>query len=857
MAEAIRTVCPYCGVGCGVIATAGADGVTIAGDPDHPANRGRLCSKGTALADTLGAETRLLHPVVDGRRVSWNDAIAETAGRIRSVIELHGPDSFAFYLSGQLLTEDYYAANKLAKGYLGTANVDTNSRLCMASTVAGHRRAFGADTVPGTYEDLELADLVVLAGSNLAWCHPVLFQRLKAAREQRGTRVVVIDPRRTETCDIADLHIPIAPGGDVALWNGLLAHLEAAGWLDYAFIDAHTAGFAETLEAARADRPPRSAEITRFYDWFTATERTVTVFSQGINQSSAGTDKVNAILNVHLATGRIGRPGLGPFSVTGQPNAMGGREVGGLANQLAAHMGFDDAAIDRVRRFWKAPNMAGREGLKAVDLFRAVDAGKVKALWIMATNPAVSLPEADLVRRALAKCPVVVVSDCVADTDTLRLAHIRLPAQAWGEKNGTVTNSDRTISRQRPFLPPAGEARADWEAVAAVAAALGHGHAFAWSSPAEVFAEYARLTAFENGGSRDLDLSPWIGADYEAMNPAAWGGARFFADGRFYHAGGRARFVPVRHREPQEAPSPAYPLVLNTGRYRDQWHTMTRTGLSARLCGHRPEPLLDVHPEDARAAGLTDGALAVIDSRLGDYVARVRETGDQRRGEVFLPLHWNDVHASRAVIGRLVPGHTDPVSGQPETKHVPVRLRPFATAWTGLLFCADPPAVAAPWWVASRTGTCRTIEMAGAAAEERDRMIDSLDRRFACSRLEVTDPARNAARFAWMEGDRLVAALFLADCLPDINRAWIAAAIGRSQSCRSSILAGTQADAPDQGRLVCACFSVGLRTIEDTIRERRLTSAKEIGAILRAGTGCGSCLPELNAILKREPAVTG
>ncbi|MBI5164451.1 MAG: molybdopterin-dependent oxidoreductase, partial [Magnetospirillum sp.] len=409
MAEAIRTTCPYCGTGCGLVVAAKDDGWVVRGDPDHPANYGRLCSKGAALADTLGLETRLLHPLVDGRPATWDDAIAETAGRIRSVIELNGPDSFAFYLSGQLLTEDYYVANKLAKGFLGTANVDTNSRLCMASTVAGHRRAFGADAVPGCYEDLELADLVVLVGSNLAWCHPVLFQRLRQARERRGTRVVVIDPRRTDSCDIADLHLAIRPGSDVALFNGLLAHCHAAGMLDRRFLADHTQGAAETLAAAALDRPDlaercglAAADLERFFAWVATTPRTVTVFSQGVNQSSSGTDKVNAILNLHLATGRIGKPGSCPFSVTGQPNAMGGREVGGLANQLAAHMGFAPAEVDRVRRFWSAPNMAAREGLKAVDLFRAVESGRVKAVWIMATNPAVSMPEAGLVRRALA-----------------------------------------------------------------------------------------------------------------------------------------------------------------------------------------------------------------------------------------------------------------------------------------------------------------------------------------------------------------------------------------------------------------------------------------------------------------------
>ncbi|MBR9971018.1 nitrate reductase [Magnetospirillum sulfuroxidans] len=860
MAEPIRTTCPYCGTGCGIIAEKSAAGWAVRGDPEHPANYGRLCSKGTTLADTLGLETRLLQPVVDGRPSDWDTAITETAGRIRAVTDLHGPDAFAFYLSGQLLTEDYYAANKLAKGFIGTANVDTNSRLCMASTVAGHRRAFGSDTVPGCYEDLERADLVVLVGSNLAWCHPVLFQRLKKARDLRGTKVVVIDPRRTDSCDIADLHLPLAPGSDVALFNGLLAHCEAAGALDFAFIDAHTTGFSETLAAARAGDVAVTGldrgNLTRFFDLFATTRKVVTVFSQGVNQSSAGTDKVSAILNVHLATGRIGHTGMGPFSVTGQPNAMGGREVGGLANQLAAHMGFDPVSIDRVGRFWKAAKMATSEGLKAVELFRAIDAGKVKAVWIMATNPAVSLPESDLVRRALAKCPVVIVSDGVADTDTLRFAHIKLPAHAWGEKSGTVTNSDRTISRQAPFLSPAGEARANWWAVAQVARVLGHGQAFAWPGPQQVFDEYARLTGFENGGSRDLDLSEALSLDYDRFRPFQWGGKRMFGDGRFYTADGRAVLVPVSHRPPKENLSLRYPLRLNTGRYRDHWHTLTRTALAPRLSGHRPEALLDIHPDDAAKAGLTDGALAVIRSRLGQMIARARLTQEQQPGHVFLPMHWNDCFAAQGLVGRLLPGHTDPLSGQPESKHAAVRVTPFAATWAGALICAAPPPLTPPWWSRHRQGPAQVVEMAGTAPAQIAAQLDALDQHFGPHRLEIVDAARGIARYAWITDGKLVAALFIAPDRPDMARAWVAGLIGTSLedgSERTAILAGkAPGGQADQGPIICACFSVGLHTIQRLIASGQVSSVAAIGAALKAGTGCGSCVGELKGLLARK-----
>jgi assimilatory nitrate reductase catalytic subunit len=415
-ARTVRSTCPYCGVGCGIVASVDRQGAaTISGDPAHPANFGRLCSKGSALGETLSLDQRLLHPMLrqaDGSlsRSDWNTALTKVAHGLRTILDRDGPDAIAFYLSGQLLTEDYYVANKLMKGFLGSSNVDTNSRLCMASSVAGHRRAFGADIVPGIYRDFDEADLIVLVGSNAAWCHPILHQRMIAARNERGARLVVIDPRRTATAEAADLFLPIAPGTDTALFCGLLAHLADTRALDTRYIAQHTTGFEDALARSRAVAGDaaataratglEAADIVRFFELFRQTARVVTCYSQGVNQSAQGTDKVNAIINVHLATGRIGRPGMGPFSLTGQPNAMGGREVGGLANQLAAHMGFSAADVDRVRRFWNAPRMAMREGLKAVDMFEAIERGAIKALWVIATNPAVSLPRGRLWRRA-------------------------------------------------------------------------------------------------------------------------------------------------------------------------------------------------------------------------------------------------------------------------------------------------------------------------------------------------------------------------------------------------------------------------------------------------------------------------
>lgn len=566
MTTTIKTTCPYCGVGCGVLATPGGNGgVKIEGDPDHPANFGRLCSKGSALGETLGLDGRLLEPVINGDPASWESALDAVAGAFSQAIRDHGPDSVAIYGSGQLLTEDYYVANKLMKGFIGSANMDTNSRLCMASTVAGHKSTFGADTVPGTYEDLEEADTVVLVGSNLAWCHPVLYQRLQAAKEKRPNMVVInIDPRRTATSDIADLQLSIRPDGDVALFAGLLASLDRKGLIDRSYVQRFTGGIEQALAAVKTMDSQAVAEatglspdrISAFYDLWGQSERVVTVYSQGVNQSAEGVRKVQAILNCHLATGRIGRPGMGPFSVTGQPNAMGGREVGGLSNMLAAHMDLENPQHrEAVQAFWKAPRIADKPGLKAVDLFEACHDGRIKALWILSTNPAVSMPNAERVREAIRRTPFVAVSEMTGESDTAKLAHVLLPAAGWGEKAGTVTNSERRISRQRAFLEAPGSARPDWRIMADVAQRMGFAEAFDYESPAEIFREHAALSAIAGAFGRDFDIGKLAGlsdADYRALPPTLWpapasgpANARFFANGGFLTGDGRAQLHPT------------------------------------------------------------------------------------------------------------------------------------------------------------------------------------------------------------------------------------------------------------------------------------------------------------------------
>ncbi|WP_440982243.1 nitrate reductase [Shinella sumterensis] len=876
MEQAVKTTCPYCGVGCGVIATVAEDGaVSVKGDPDHPSNYGRLCSKGSALAETIDLDGRILHPEIGGEPASWERALDLVAAKFAAAITEHGPDSVAFYVSGQLLTEDYYVANKLMKGFFGSANIDTNSRLCMSSSVAGHRRAFGSDTVPGTYEDLELADLVILTGSNLAWCHPVLYQRLAAAKERRpGMKVVVIDPRRTMTADIADLHLAIRPDTDVALFVGLFAHLVSNNAVDQNYVAAHTSGFAEAFATSAAvsfgevlERTGLPAmQLREFYRLFTKTGKVVTCYSQGVNQSSSGTDKVNAILNCHLATGRIGRPGMGPFSLTGQPNAMGGREVGGLANMLAAHMAVESAEDrDRVQRFWASPVIAEKPGLKAVDLFQAVADGRIKALWIMATNPVVSMPDADAVEAAIKACPFVVVSDILKETDTARHSHVLLPSLGWGEKSGTVTNSERRISRQRAFLNAPGAARADWWQLAQVARRMGFADAFAYDAPEEIFSEHAALSAFENFGSRDFDIGAHHGIErdvYDALPPFQWPQpagqgsreTRFFDDGGFYHADGKARFVAVEPAETDRTNS-GYPFTLNTGRIRDQWHTMTRTGKSARLSSHISEPFAELHPRDAIEIGVVNAGLVEIESPLGSAVVRALITERQARGSIFAPMHWNDQFAARARIDAVVPAVTDRYSGQPASKNVAVAARPFkARHYAFAVSQAKPAEPDAAYWALAKADGGWRLELAFTTPVHH--WADWCRRVFTIpggvEPLGYADVQTGDVRFAFFDGTRLLAAFFLA-CEPvAVARNWAIAQLNAGHADlrkRYALVAGRPgADKPDPGATVCSCFGVGVNQIAAAVRDG-CHSVEAVGRVLNAGTNCGSCRAEIKGIV--------
>jgi assimilatory nitrate reductase catalytic subunit len=870
-----KTTCPYCGVGCGVDITRDQSGaISVKGDTTHPANFGKLCVKGSALGETLGLEDRLLYPMIHGQRSTWNQATGFIAKGLEQTIAKHGTDAVAFYLSGQLLTEDYYVANKFAKGFLGTPHVDTNSRLCMASSVAGHRRAFGSDTVPNSYDDLDAADLIILVGSNAAWCHPVLFQRMQIARETRGTIIINIDPRRTATSEGADLQLTIRPGMDSVLFAWLLVQIHEQNHHDVSYVSANTSGFENALKAALNISPDietvvnrtglQKADIERFVELFLKTEKVVTCYSQGVNQSAQGSDKVNAILNCHLATARIGKVGCGPLSLTGQPNAMGGREVGGLANMLAAHMGFTPEERNRVQRFWEAPNLIQGEGLKAIQMFEAIEQGKIKALWVMHTNPAVTLPRADAMRSALKKLDLFVVSEAIASTDTTAAgAHVLLPAAAWGEKNGTVTNSERRISRQRAFLKAPVEAKPDWQHITLVAQRMGFKDGFNFENEAAIYREHAALSAFENDGSRDFDIGEtanYTDLAYDNMQPFLWPyrkghspQERFFADGQFYTADKRARFISIADPALAVAISGEFPFVLNTGRVRDHWHTMTRTGKAIRLARHISEAMLTIHPDDAKALQLKENGFVRIDSAHGAASLRVGFDNGLPLGHVFAPFHWNNANSALARVDAIVQSQSDPVSGQPELKATPVRLSPLTMQTEG--FLVSRKKIILPEWLQHSRFTIASGEAIVFASTQSPQSIFSLLSNLLGEiprKAELNDEAGGDFRMVGYDAARLECALYVQSKRDTIALDWLIENLSKTDLTlieQASVLAGVSADGNgDLGPLICSCFAIRESEIRAAVENGKV-SVDAIGEILKAGTNCGSCRPEIKRVI--------
>ncbi|MFB3237622.1 nitrate reductase [Aeromonas salmonicida] len=876
----MNTTCAYCGVGCGIRLSREGASWQLKGDEQHPANAGALCVKGASLLESLDFPDRLLYPRWQGRRIGWDQALDTLASRFTAILAESGPAAIGIYLSGQLTTEDYYVANKLMKGYLGSANVDTNSRLCMSSAVVAHQRAFGEDLVPACYEDLELADLVVITGANTAWTHPVLFRRLQQARARRPElKLVVLDPRRTMTAEQGDLHLALKPGSDVALWNGLCRYLlDHDGW-DKDYVARHVSGFAELaaalddpawqLEAVARSCDLAPGDLLGFYQLFARTPRTVTLFCQGINQSNQGVDKANAIINAHLLCGRIGKPGAAPFSMTGQPNAMGGREVGGLATQLAAHMGFGEVERDRVQRFWQSPTMVSGPGHKAVALFEAVARGEIRALWVLGTNPAVSLPDGNRVRDALARCELLVVSEVTADTDTARLAHLLLPAAAWGEKSGTVTNSERTISRQRAFLPLPGEARPDWWALTQLARRLGFGEGFAYEDEHDIFSEHAALSGFENEGARQFDISGLARlsrAEFEALEPLSWpvnaawpsGRARLFEDGVFSTPDGRARLLPLAQHFPPEpvvvaAPAGVIPsrldslslssLLLNTGRLRDQWHTMTRTGHVPRLQEAEPWPKLRVGAASLLALGLAEGDLVRLSNDLGEARLLVGVDEGLREGDAFLPMHWTDSQCSQGAVNRLIAAVVDPLSGQPMFKQGRVMVEPQPTRWQGLWLGQQPWGEAVDWWARRPLpeGNCTLLASWSEGPQ-------TLWQRLGAEGRWLRLPLKQGWLAVALAQDRIAGLLLVGERRPDIKVDMLASLLGTPLQAGALSQTLSAALAGDS-RLVCSCLRVSEQRIVDAITRQGVSELAGLQALLGCGSNCGTCLPEIDKLL--------
>ncbi|MGH8778391.1 molybdopterin-dependent oxidoreductase [Paraburkholderia sp.] len=888
MKTVTRSTCCYCGVGCGVLIEAEHGRIIgVTGDPEHPANFGKLCSKGLALAATAQSDTgRALQPELRTQRdaprvpVTWDTALHTVAERFAQIVEQHGPDAVAFYVSGQLLTEDYYVFNKLAKGLIGTNNIDTNSRLCMSSAVSAYKMALGADGPPTCYDDLEHAQTVLFAGSNTAWAHPVLYRRLEEAKAANpDVRWIVVDPRRTDTAAMADLHLAIQPGTDVALFNGMLHHLIWEGLVDRAFIDGHTVGF-DALKALVREFTPRAAaelcgiaerDLMQAAVWFGTSDAALSLYCMGLNQSSHGTDKNLALINLHLATRQIGRPGAGPFSLTGQPNAMGGREVGGMATMLAAHRDIGNpehhAEIEKLWGLTGIRTLSDRPGLPAVALFDALHSGKVKAVWIACTNPVHSMPDIARVREALDAAEFVVVQEAFMQTDTVPYADVVLPAATWGEKSGTVTNSERRISRVRAAVSPAGDARPDWWIAAQVAQRIERRFGiptamFAHASPEAVFDEHRELTK-----GRDLDIGGLGYATLDAHGPQQWpfpqghetGLARRYTDFVFATADGRARFHAVRYLSVADPINPRYPFRLLTGRLRDQWHGMSRTGRIAKLFAHAPAPALDMPRGDAARRGLRDGDLVRVASRRGELILPLQLSDDLQSGTVYASMHWNAQFLASGGINETTIGAVDPHSSQPELKHAAVRVEAVDLPWRA---------------VAARRGEALAMQSA----------LQPLlaECAYAALTIEADDvivlrAADRAAPAGWLE--RVYAALDLApgnDTLEyrDTRRGLDKRVVWRDNTIDGFVLAGdtTRADAlladlrertPWAGprftvfstvrgesvkreRTICSCKQIGETQIVAAIA--RGANVADLKATLGCGTVCGSCVPELRRL---------
>ena len=917
MSEETRSTCPYCGVGCGVIIETEANRIVgVKGDPDHPANWGKLCSKGATLHQTatpdIARQTRLLQPMRRFERsaapqpVSWDDALDTAAQRFSRTVREHGPDAVGFYISGQLLTEDYYVFNKLVKGLIGTNNVDTNSRLCMSSAVAGYKATLGADAPPACYDDIDQALCLFIVGSNAAFAHPILFRRIEEARKNNpAMKIIVADPRRTDTAGIADLYLPLLPGSDVMLFHGLLHIMLWEGWTNAAYIAAHTQGFDELKALVRECTPERVSEVCGLSKddlftaarWFATSPSTLSLYCQGLNQSSSGTAKNATLINLHLATGQTGKPGAGPFSLTGQPNAMGGREVGGLSNLLSAHRDLANPEHRaEVARLWGVPDVPSKPGKAAIEMFQAAADGEIKALWIACTNPAQSLPDQATVRRALQRAEFVVVQEAFATAETCGYADLLLPATTWGEKEGTVTNSERRISRVRAAVPAPGQARHDWQIVVDFARRLDPAKGatlFPYHTPEAIWLEHRESTR-----GRDLDITGLSYATLEQQGPQQWpfpegatqGKARLYEDGRFPTPSGVARFAALPFVPLAEPRDNRYPFSLTTGRLRDQWHGMTRTGTLGRLFGHVAEPTVQLHPADMAAHGWHNGDLVHLTSKRGSILVPAEASDSVAKNQAFMAMHWGAEFLSGcsstgeplAGVNALTTQARCPTSKQPEFKHTAVKVLKAELPWTllGVAWLPDDSALTArqglqalmstfPFASCVPFGRERTGLLFRAAAHEspapeliaRIEALLALDSADTLRYADRKTQQQRAVRLRQTEAGRQLEGFLLAG--DTSAEPWLKALLQDQLPAdaygRLLLMPGAKAPVAvkTQGKQVCTCFNVGeaailsqLATCEGSDDQRLATLQKN----LQCGTTCGSCIPELRRMVVQTPA---
>ncbi|WP_275271890.1 nitrate reductase [Limnobacter sp. P1] len=933
-----KTTCPYCGVGCGVVVrTQGGKIIDVKGDETHPANLGKLCSKGSKLAETatvnVYGQVRASQPLLRIQRdqqvapTDWNTALDFTAREFARLIATYGPDSVGFYISGQLLTEDYYVFNKLAKGLIGTNNIDTNSRLCMSSAVSGYKRTLGADAPPCNYDDLALADCVFIAGSNMAYAHPVAYRRLEAARAAKpGHKLIVVDPRATDTALMADLHLKIQPGTDVMLFNAMLHVMMQNGWLDMAYINKHTEGF-DAVAKGLVDYTPKLAasvcgvpegDIVTAATWFAQSNRTLSLYCQGLNQATTGTDKNTSLIALHLATGQIGKEGSGPFSLTGQPNAMGGREVGGLSTLLPAHRELNNPAhVAEVAKFWGVKKISATPGASAVEMFDQLEQGKIKAVWVACTNPAHSLPNSQKVARALQNAELVVVQDAYLTPATVQYADVLLPATTWGEKEGTVTNSERRISRVRPAMPAYADSKNDWQIVVEFAKRLeveleklgvesprinsGPQAFMPYSNTEEIFNEHRETTR-----GRDLDITGLSYAVLETKGPQQWpmpegvaeGKARLYEDGVYPTATGKAKFVFANYEPVAEEADARFPWRLNTGRLRDQWHGASRTGTLAEFFSHEAEPVIALHPADFKRLNLKPNSWVSVKSRRATITLRAKEDESVARNQAVLPMHWGpEFFGGKSGVGgvnALTIEAFDPYSKQPELKHSAVNIQRVHLPWQVVVFVYSehwlslwqkaralyPEFDAAVCVPVGREQTGVLFRAASAQAPAKE-VIDRLQSLFECEGGDVmvySDPKTDARRRIGVKVQTspqgqtaTLNKVFLAGNIE--SEGWLRNYFDQQldvMPLRSFLLApesqppGVQTEAV---RMVCNCVGVSEQAIQAGIAiacakspgsnlcadENQLLSGLQ--GSLKCGTQCGSCVPEIRKLIRAQASL--